>query len=221
MASLEEIQALVESGKDLDVSPENPFWPDPANFHDNFTFEEIQAHFWLIRASCETENRETTANPTDWYFPTEPIAFIDIKEKKNWRNEGDMGKFHCFSHFLNVSREKGYEGQLIWVGLFVTKTQSWVANMTSEIIFHSWCAILFPSDSYGSGNQLVVYDCNTIDYVEPDMSFCHYTNILNMQQQFVDKFLPRAKRYISTMWMIGPVNGNPHGKCLELTSEWL
>jgi hypothetical protein len=194
-----------------DISPENPRIPDPLSFSEAPTFTEIQTHLWLIGASFEHYDKNTSEVLTPWLLHTYPISFRNGQEKEIWRKNTETYRFRCFSDFW----KEPLEWQNTRIGVFWTKRENWVGNPRSDDLpFHAWAAILNPD------NKLLIYDCNTCDkFAGQDQ--VHIRELMDMQQRFIQHCQRIRRINIRQVWIIGDGRRHTTNKSLQRTSAWL
>jgi hypothetical protein len=223
--------------------PHQPYVPSILPFtllSPDSTFKEIHTFLWFLRASYEiysTDSDNDILSP--WLLMVKPIGFVNVAEKKNWRDVKDYQHFHCFSSFYSepITDKKGYDNghKKIRIGFFCTKSATDVgrAEHWSDIPWHCWFAVLTPikeKDGITSaGYRVTIFDPN----IQPcprnnKYGYCHYSDLLDMQYRFLQYLEKTKKLLIRQVWAIGSRNGNPDGECLqiamtmlfELLSEW-
>jgi hypothetical protein len=124
-----------------------------------------------------------------------------------------MYKLDCSSAFW----AEEMEWQKVRVGVFVTKTESWVEK--SDIPFRAWTAMLERMAS--GGFLIIIFDSNDFDKCGGNATMVHLEDLVGMQQDFVEFCRSKRQLQVNEIWLVRDGDGKQSGNSLRLTSRWL
>jgi hypothetical protein len=204
------------------LDPSWPLFPSPMELKDNFRYAEIHGHLSLIRASTEayvspfSSDKKTQSH---FLLFDRPFAHASDKEKYNSGKNSDeinYATFPIFHKFNDLDNGPALDR----FGFFVTKTATWVGKGDEYgdlHPLHAWAGWLSttPEKTY----QLIIFDPNN---ERPAGATVHYSELLPGQRNFIKECLKGwGKLRKDKVFLANNPNGNPKGRCLEITSAWI
>ena len=138
----------------------------------------------------------------------------------------DLEKLKTFSQFSTAGLAPPVDGRTrTRVGLFITWPGTWVGKHNrdwAEMEMHAWVAVVIPGKP--QGRALVIWDPNASDQLaESKAASGRRKDVLLGRQLALVKYLEEREHWSLSrgVWYGGGEGGNPMGKCLSLSVDWI
>jgi hypothetical protein len=123
-----------------------------------------------------------------------------------------MYEFRCFSDFWAEKLAR----QRVRIGVFVTKTDSWMANHKwSDIPVHAWVGVLGPMAE--GGFRLLIFDCS---FNKLGSDTVYLDDLHDRQRDFIRYCETKRNLQVNEVWAVGGEDESTDGS-LRITSRCL